>query len=339
MLWFIKCLKHFADFNGRARRKEYWMFMLFNIIFSFIFTFIFTITCTIFSHKTYDATDITGLTYMLIIILALPSMSVTVRRLHDTGKSGWMLLISLIPVVGGILMLVKKLTIGQSEENKYGSNPKTTAEKFEEPDQLKSAGIVLIIAAVLSLCFLIANRIAFYKTPINFRYVFNFLSIIFLLISGIFLIKEKSIYNILHQFKIISLFFFFTALLSFIPRITSVKYFMPSMWNFKFKFYIIAIDNLINFLSVFAIFFFAALLLFLFMVKNKNIIHYASLAAIIFVCIQILYSIFQFRDHYSILANPWQYANHVYYIIRQVSYIVLTGTFLNRYVNPTEKVN
>ena len=97
----------YSDFNGRARRKEYWMFVLFNIIFTGL--------ATLISPKLYAI-------YTLAVLI--PNLAVSVRRLHDVGKSGWMCFIALIPLIGAIWLLVLMLTDSNSGENEYGANPK-----------------------------------------------------------------------------------------------------------------------------------------------------------------------------------------------------------------------
>ncbi len=113
MNWYLKVLKQYADFNGRARRQEYWMFVLFNIIFSIAATVLDTIL------GTWGA--IAGLYGLAIII---PGLAVGVRRLHDIGKSGWMLLVAFIPVIGAIWLIILFATEGTAGSNEYGVNPK-----------------------------------------------------------------------------------------------------------------------------------------------------------------------------------------------------------------------
>jgi uncharacterized membrane protein YhaH (DUF805 family) len=118
MNWYLKVLKQYADFNGRARRKEYWMFVLFNTIFS--------ILAMIFDNV-FGIAGVTGYgpIYLLYVLaMMIPSLAVAVRRLHDVGKSGWMILISLIPIIGGIWLLVLFVTDGNPGENEHGANPK-----------------------------------------------------------------------------------------------------------------------------------------------------------------------------------------------------------------------
>ncbi len=117
---YISVLKKYVVFSGRARRKEYWMFMLFNMIFMCI--------AAIIDNITGLATDAGyGVFYAIYgIAVMLPSLAVSVRRLHDIGKSGWMLLIGLIPIVGGIVLLVFAIKDSQPGDNEYGANPKET---------------------------------------------------------------------------------------------------------------------------------------------------------------------------------------------------------------------
>ncbi len=116
MEWYLKVLKQYADFNGRARRTEFWMFVLFNVIVTVILTVIDTML------GTYGA--LSGIYGLAVFI---PSLAVSVRRLHDIGKSGWMILVALIPVIGFIWLLVLYIMEGTPGENQYGANPKEVA--------------------------------------------------------------------------------------------------------------------------------------------------------------------------------------------------------------------
>jgi len=112
MNWYLKVLKNYAVFDGRARRKEYWMFVLFNMVFAFVLGFLDGILSAGFLVVFYS------------LAVLLPSIAVAVRRLHDVGKSGWFLFIGLIPIIGGIWLLVLYCIDGDVGENKYGPNPK-----------------------------------------------------------------------------------------------------------------------------------------------------------------------------------------------------------------------
>ncbi|MFI8434256.1 DUF805 domain-containing protein [Streptomyces sp. NPDC079020] len=116
MNWYLDVLKNYAGFSGRARRKEYWMFVLFNIIAAVI---LMAIGAAIGTQVPY---------YIYIVAVIVPSLAVIVRRLHDTGRSGWWILISLVPLVGGIILLVFLATEGKYEANEYGANPKLSPQ-------------------------------------------------------------------------------------------------------------------------------------------------------------------------------------------------------------------
>lgn len=119
MNWYLKVLKQYTDFSGRARRTEYWMFVLFNIIFTVIAVILDNITGMAIPELGYG--PLYGL-YTLGVLI--PGIAVAARRLHDVGKSGWMLLIVLIPLIGGIWLFVLMVTDSAAGNNKWGANPK-----------------------------------------------------------------------------------------------------------------------------------------------------------------------------------------------------------------------
>jgi uncharacterized membrane protein YhaH (DUF805 family) len=119
MNWYLKVLKQYADFNGRARRKEYWMFALFNFIFLIVAIILDNVLGLTAGKLPY------GVFYFLYAFAVLiPGIAVSVRRLHDIGKSGWMILIVLIPLIGAIWLFVLTVMDSNPGENKYGPNPK-----------------------------------------------------------------------------------------------------------------------------------------------------------------------------------------------------------------------
>jgi len=127
MNWYLKVLKeNYANFDGRARRKEYWMFTLFNLIIIAVLV----ICASIFAAMEISAlASIFGILYAVYALAVLiPGLAVAVRRLHDTGKSGWMILVGLIPFIGGIWLLVLYATEGDKGDNEYGSDPKLEPE-------------------------------------------------------------------------------------------------------------------------------------------------------------------------------------------------------------------
>lgn len=122
MNWYIKCIKSYADFSGRARRMEYWMFELFNVIFIFVAFALDNLLGFTIQNLNF------GLFYILyLLFIIVPGFAVAVRRLHDVGKSGWFIFISLVPIIGGIWLLVLMLTDSQHGANTWGPNPKEAA--------------------------------------------------------------------------------------------------------------------------------------------------------------------------------------------------------------------
>jgi len=120
MKWYLKVLKQYADFKGRARRTEYWMFVLFNFIFAVVAAILDNILGLTF-HENIPY----GFIYILYALAVfIPGLAVIVRRLHDVGKSGWFYFIALIPLIGAIWLLVLLCTEGDAGDNKYGTNPK-----------------------------------------------------------------------------------------------------------------------------------------------------------------------------------------------------------------------
>lgn len=142
MRWYLKVFKQYADFTGRARRKEYWMFILFNIIALFVVVFLDNLFGFTFARDL--PYGVLYLTYALAVIV--PGLAVTVRRLHDTGRSGWWFLVSLIPFAGPIWLLVLMVLEGIPGVNRYGVNPKEPGGNPVK-DRTKSAAVSIIIAA------------------------------------------------------------------------------------------------------------------------------------------------------------------------------------------------
>ena len=128
MNYYIDVLKKYVVFGGRAARKEYWMFFLFNVIISFVVAIVDGIAGTTFETSGSAGAASGGVLQSLYALAVfLPSLGVTFRRLHDTGKSGWWVLISLVPFVGWIVLLVFMILDGDPGANKYGPNPKEPA--------------------------------------------------------------------------------------------------------------------------------------------------------------------------------------------------------------------
>lgn len=106
---YTNVFKNCTNFAGRADRKEYWMFVAVNILASLVLGIVDGIT----------GIPVLGLLYMLVALL--PSIAVTIRRLHDTDRSGWWMLVALIPFVGALLLLVLMILDGTNGENRFGS--------------------------------------------------------------------------------------------------------------------------------------------------------------------------------------------------------------------------
>ncbi|WP_417379165.1 DUF805 domain-containing protein [Gimesia sp.] len=122
MNWYLAVIKKYADFEGRARRKEYWMFILFNILISFA---IGIIGALLGKSGGIISVSLSGL-YSLFIFI--PSIAVIVRRLHDTNRSGWWILIGLIPFFGAIILFIFMILDSDPNANAYGENPKLAPE-------------------------------------------------------------------------------------------------------------------------------------------------------------------------------------------------------------------
>lgn len=114
--WYLTVLKRYAEFSGRSRRSEYWYFALGNFIAAIVLNLL---------DLMLGSYGILTLLYSLLVLV--PGLAVSIRRLHDTNRSGWWLLISLIPLIGAIVLIIFMVQEGDPNENQYGSNPKLEA--------------------------------------------------------------------------------------------------------------------------------------------------------------------------------------------------------------------
>lgn len=114
MHWYLEALRKYAVFSGRARRKAYWMFALFN----FIIALVIGLVAYILSRTSGTGASILGNVYQLAVLI--PSIAVGVRRMHDTDRSGWWLL---FPIVNLVFLLLE----GQRGDNRFGPDPKADA--------------------------------------------------------------------------------------------------------------------------------------------------------------------------------------------------------------------
>lgn len=120
MNWFVQALKQYATFSGRARRPEYWYFVLIYLLIFIVLSIADAIT------GSFDADTGIGLLGGLFALgMLVPWLAVGARRLHDTDRSGWWLLLVLLPVIGPVVLLVFALLRGTEGDNRYGPEPAT----------------------------------------------------------------------------------------------------------------------------------------------------------------------------------------------------------------------
>ena len=120
MRWFVAALEKYAVFGGRSRRREYWYFVLFS---SIITVLLFVVDGAI---GTFDSSLGLGLlSGIFSLAILVPTITVSVRKLHDIDRTGWWFLISLVPLIGSIVLFVFAVQDGTPETNRYGPSPKT----------------------------------------------------------------------------------------------------------------------------------------------------------------------------------------------------------------------
>ena len=127
MEYYLEALHKYSRFSGRSRRTEFWIFAFFYCLFIFLAGVLDTLL-----GITFDEESFLGPIYLLVVLIhIIPSLAVTVRRLHDTGRSGWWYFISLIPILGSIVLLVFLCLEGDHGPNSYGKDPKLRVQSFE----------------------------------------------------------------------------------------------------------------------------------------------------------------------------------------------------------------
>ena len=109
------CLRNYVGFSGRARRSEFWFFVLFSMLVQVVFAVVDLVLLGV-GDGAFGA--------IASLALLLPSLAVGVRRLHDVGRSGWWMLIILVPLIGVILLLIWNLSRGEDGPNRFGPNPR-----------------------------------------------------------------------------------------------------------------------------------------------------------------------------------------------------------------------
>lgn len=118
MKWYLEALRKYAVFKGRARRREYWIFELMNSAIA-LALFVLAVQLGKAGYPYF-----LSLPFLYIAATMIPSLSSLIRRLHDTGRSGWWFWISLIPVVGPLILFAMTVTDSNPGENRFGPNPK-----------------------------------------------------------------------------------------------------------------------------------------------------------------------------------------------------------------------
>ena len=142
MNWYFEVLKKYAVFDGRAHRTEFWLFFLFSFIISFFLGVIVGLVGSLWFITTL---------YALAVLI--PGLAVSVRRLHDTNRSGWWILTGLVPILGWIALLIFYVEDSRPGANQYGPNPKgvqatqptqTVDERLRQLELLRSRGTVTL---------------------------------------------------------------------------------------------------------------------------------------------------------------------------------------------------
>lgn len=201
MKWYLHAFRNYANFDGRSSRTEYWMFGLFNIMFAVFFysiDLIFDI-----GHKQFGF----GILYWVYAVIALiPGLSLAVRRLHDTGKSGYYLFLSLLPVIGSIWLLVLFITKSDDEENDYGEKPVNSDIANFINDDKTCSNIVIIILIWMFINTIVWKIVArYYSSYAVSEYLTMYSGIINLIWMYVPIFLSLAIKN--HKWKTIMLIF------------------------------------------------------------------------------------------------------------------------------------
>ena len=118
MRWYFKVLEKYADFTGRARRREYWMFSIINGLIAFV---LHGVDRLVGSYSVSMELGLLNTLYSLAVLI--PCIAVLVRRLHDTGRSGWWAFIVLVPIIGIIVLFIFTVLDSDVGDNAYGVDP------------------------------------------------------------------------------------------------------------------------------------------------------------------------------------------------------------------------
>lgn len=157
MKWYLHAFNNFANFDGRASRTEYWMFVVFNTTFA-----IASFTIDLIFNLNFESLNF-GPFYILYTLVAfVPGLALSVRRLHDVGRNGFFIFIALLPIIGSIWLLVLFLMKGDDGENGYGEEP-VNSDIAEFITDTRTNTIILSI----SLLWILTNRL-FWAIVTNF---------------------------------------------------------------------------------------------------------------------------------------------------------------------------
>jgi uncharacterized membrane protein YhaH (DUF805 family) len=227
MKWFLKALRQYADFSGRARRKEYWMFVLFNIIFIFAAAFLGAIIGLATDGRNGKLAQLYAFIFTMTYYFAtaIPFLAVSVRRLHDSGKSGWWILLpaltqalnlilsnssgvdrvlvilaSLLVFATSVCILVFMLLGSNENTNRYGVNPKNIIA-YGRHTFTRSLGLTLtismalyVVATIILRVMLITGYFEFMAANIlNFLLLSNIIVYLLVMAAGIALLHKKEI--------------------------------------------------------------------------------------------------------------------------------------------------
>ena len=353
MKWYIKALRHYADFSGRARRKEFWLFMLvWLVLFYFGFMFM-TLLSILLENDVYPLM----LSYWAATIL--PAMAVGVRRLHDIGKSGWLILLPVavvlcffsinilyiynlnglflaffyfIKCIGIPVFMILMCIPGQCGENKYGPDPKTSPEIFSEPARMKSAGLTFLIGSIAALPASIFGFQMEVHDIIYLDYIVYFLFIAIhsiLLVMGILMMTGKLLCGAIGKDWLTMIFLFGIFFVLFIFNSDSfrglIQFYISKLGIYfsialaaGFVFLLYKIDFLLKLISFFTIYFFSVILLY-----NMNSFSDSSFAT----------AIIRYINRSDYLEFVWYFKgtwNSASKILITIAYIILTATFLSR---------
>ncbi|PID90464.1 MAG: hypothetical protein CSA97_02770 [Bacteroidetes bacterium] len=130
MNYYIDCFRKYFQFSGRARRSEFWYFVLFNALVSFALSYIPWGEFTIPLPFSFFRLNYSLLSALYSLFAFIPSIAVTVRRLHDTGRGGGWIFILLLPLIGAVILLVFMILDSAEGANRFGPNPKSHAHSM-----------------------------------------------------------------------------------------------------------------------------------------------------------------------------------------------------------------